>query len=75
MFKKLLFLPLLVFPISVFGQSVDIAVGTSNSDTTEVCNGASINVSATTSGITSITGIGSLELMPLLLKTKSNRTI
>ena len=56
MIKKLLFLPLLVFPISVFGQSVDIAVGTSNSDTTEVCNGASINVSATTSGITSITG-------------------
>ena len=56
MFKKLLFIPLLIFPVSVFSQSVDIAVGTSNSDTTEVCNGASINVSATTSGITSITG-------------------
>lgn len=56
MIKKLLFISLSVFPVLIFGQSVDIAVGTSNSDTTEVCNDASINVSATTSGITSITG-------------------
>ena len=56
MIKKLLFTFLFVLPAFTFGQSVDIIVGTSNSDTTEVCNGASINVSATTSGITSITG-------------------
>ena len=56
MIKKLLITFLFVIPASVFGQSVDIEVGTSNSDTTEVCNGASINVSVTTSGITSITG-------------------
>ena len=49
MIKKLLITFLFVIPASVFGQSVDIEVGTSNSDTAEVCNGASINVSATTS--------------------------
>ena len=56
MIKKLLFTSLFALPIFVFGQSVDITVGTSISDTTEVCNGASINVSATTAGITNITG-------------------
>jgi len=56
MMNKLLLTSLFALPIFAFGQSVNITVGTSISDTTEVCNGASINVSATTSGITSITG-------------------
>ena len=56
MIKKLLFTYFYLLPVFVFGQTLDITVGTSNSDTTEVCNGASITVSATTSGITSITG-------------------
>ena len=56
MIKKLLITCLLVLPGLVMSQTAGITIGTSTSDTTEVCNGSSQNIAATTSGITNITG-------------------
>tara|TARA_B110000090_G_scaffold24912_1_gene24915 strand:+ start:882 stop:5606 length:4725 start_codon:yes stop_codon:yes gene_type:complete len=53
---KLFAILLWSLPFIGVGQSLGINIGSSSSDTTEVCSSATINLSTAPSGITSITG-------------------
>ena len=54
--KNLFIFLTLLLTSSALAQSVSISIGSSASDTTEVCNGASVTIALSTTGISNITG-------------------